>query len=42
MHVLFVEDGEMDKKEFLATWKEIPSTNEVQYTISNVQHNAGT
>ncbi|XP_041347409.1 AP-1 complex subunit beta-1-like [Gigantopelta aegis] len=42
MHVLFVEDGEMDKKEFLATWKEIPSTNEVQYTINNVQHNADT
>ncbi|XP_046361514.1 AP-1 complex subunit beta-1-like [Haliotis cracherodii] len=42
LHVLFVEDGEMDKKEFLATWKEIPSTNEVQYTINNVQHNADT
>ncbi|XP_060081301.1 AP-1 complex subunit beta-1-like [Ylistrum balloti] len=42
MHVLFVEDGEMDKRVFLATWKDIPATNEVQSTISNVQHNADT
>lgn len=42
MHVLFVDDGEMDKRVFLATWKDIPSTNEVQSTITNVQHNAGT
>ncbi|KAH3883522.1 hypothetical protein DPMN_007518 [Dreissena polymorpha] len=41
LHVLFTEDGEMDKKVFLATWKDIPSQNEVQYTINNVQHNAG-
>ncbi|RUS70316.1 hypothetical protein EGW08_021922 [Elysia chlorotica] len=42
MHVLFVEEGEMDKKDFLASWKEIPAQNEVQSTISNVQHNADT
>lgn len=30
MHVLFVEDGQMDRKVFLAMWKDIPSTNEVQ------------
>ncbi|XP_064620297.1 AP-1 complex subunit beta-1-like [Lineus longissimus] len=42
MHVLFVEDGNMDKKVFLTTWKEIPTTNEVQCTISNVQHCAET
>ncbi|XP_052216549.1 AP-1 complex subunit beta-1-like [Dreissena polymorpha] len=42
LHVLFTEDGEMDKKVFLATWKDIPSQNEVQYTINNVQHNADT
>ncbi|PVD33080.1 hypothetical protein C0Q70_08529 [Pomacea canaliculata] len=42
MHVFFTEDGEMDKKEFLASWKEIPVSNEVQYTIRDVQHNADT
>ncbi|WAR01329.1 AP1B1-like protein [Mya arenaria] len=42
LHVLFMEDGEMDKKIFLATWKDIPSPNEVQYTINNVPHNADT
>ena len=41
MHVFFVEDGEMDKRVFLATWKDIPAQNEVQHTINNVQHNAG-
>ena len=41
LHVLFTEDGEMDKRIFLATWKDIPAQNEVQYTIENVQHNAG-
>lgn len=42
MHMVFMEDGEMDKKEFLASWKEIPTTNEVQYVINDVQHNADT
>lgn len=41
LHVLFMEDGEMDKKIFLSTWKDIPAQNEMQYTINNVQHNAG-
>ena len=41
MHVLFVEDGEMDKRVFLATWKDIAASNEVQYEIKDVQHNAG-
>jgi len=41
MHVLFTEDGEMDKRVFLATWKDIPVQNEVQYELGNVQHNAG-
>ena len=41
LHVLFVDDGEMEKRTFLATWKDIPSTNEVQYEIRQVQHNAG-
>jgi hypothetical protein len=42
MHVLFAEDGEMDKRIFLATWKDIPVQNEVQYDIRDVQHNADT
>ena len=41
MQALFVEDGEMDKRVFLATWKDIPAQNEVQYEIRDVQHNAG-
>ena len=41
MHILFVEDGEMDKRVFLATWKDIPAPNEVQYEIHNVEHTAG-
>ncbi|XP_065222686.1 AP-1 complex subunit beta-1 isoform X1 [Planococcus citri] len=40
MHVFFMEDGEMDKRLFLNTWKDIPSQNEVQYTIRNVPCNA--
>ncbi|KAK6640713.1 AP-1 complex subunit beta-1 [Polyplax serrata] len=40
MNVFFVEDGEMDKRVFLSTWKDIPSQNEVQYTLSNVTLNA--
>jgi len=42
MHVLFTEDGEMEKRVFLATWKDIPAQNEVQSTITNVEHSAGT
>ncbi len=41
MHVLFVEDGEMDKRIFLATWKDIPAQNEVQHEIKDVQHSGG-
>lgn len=42
LHILFTEDGEMDKRVFLATWKDIPSANEYQTDIDNVQHNADT
>ncbi len=31
----------MEKKVFLATWKDIPAQNEVQFTIENVECNAG-
>ncbi len=40
-HVFFTEDGNMEKKVFLATWKDIPAQNEVQFTIENVECNAG-
>lgn len=40
MNVFFTEDGQMDKRVFLATWKDIPAQNEVQYTLTNVQGNA--
>ncbi|XP_065663309.1 AP-1 complex subunit beta-1 isoform X2 [Hydra vulgaris] len=29
-HILFVEDGQMERKLFLGTWKDIPQTSEVQ------------
>ena len=41
MHVLFSEDGEMEKRVFLATWKDIPAQNEVQSTVTNVDHSGG-
>jgi len=40
MHVFFAEDGQMEKKVFLATWKDIPAQNEVQYTVQNCECNA--
>ena len=41
LHVFFCEDGAMDKRIFLSTWKEIPSDNEVQFNIESVQLSAG-
>jgi len=37
LHIFFAEDGAMEKKTFLATWKDIPATNEMQFTIENVE-----
>lgn len=37
---LFTEDGQLDKRVFLSTWKEIPAANEVQYSISGIVGNA--
>jgi len=37
LHIFFTEDGAMEKKTFLATWKDIPAANELQYTIENVE-----
>ncbi|XP_034230558.1 AP-1 complex subunit beta-1 [Thrips palmi] len=39
MNVYFCEDGQMDKRVFLNTWKEIPAQNEVQFTLTDVQCN---
>ncbi|XP_052739024.1 AP-1 complex subunit beta-1 [Bicyclus anynana] len=41
-HVLFTDDGQLDKRVFLTTWKEIPAANEVQHTIQNVIGTADT
>lgn len=41
MNVFFVEDGQMDKRVFLTTWKDIPAENEVQFTLKNVLCNTG-
>ncbi|KAK4318904.1 hypothetical protein Pmani_010117 [Petrolisthes manimaculis] len=39
MHIFFTEDGAMEKRVFLATWKDIPSQNEVQFSIENINMN---
>ena len=41
MHVFFTEEGNMEKKVYLATWKDIPSQNEVKFTLENIECNAG-
>ncbi|CAH0713663.1 unnamed protein product, partial [Brenthis ino] len=41
-HVLFTEDGQLDKRVFLTTWKEIPAANEVQHSIPGVLGSADT
>lgn len=41
MHIFFTDDGAMEKRVFLATWKDIPSQNEVQFSIENINMNAG-
>ena len=40
-HVYFSEDGNMEKKVFLATWKDIPAQNEIQFSIEGTECNAG-
>jgi len=37
LHIFFSEDGAMEKKTFLNTWKDIPAANEIQHTIENVE-----
>ena len=35
LNVYFEESGQMDKRDFLQLWKEIPEQNELQFTIQN-------
>lgn len=40
--IYFSDKGQMEKREFLDMWKEIPEQNELQFTIQNPQGlNAG-
>ncbi|XP_050068509.1 AP-1 complex subunit beta-1 isoform X1 [Anopheles maculipalpis] len=41
-NVLFVEDGQLDKRVFLTTWKEIPAANEIQYNLHGIVGTADT
>ncbi|EFA04983.2 AP-2 complex subunit beta-like Protein [Tribolium castaneum] len=40
IQVLFIEDGTLDKRVFLTTWRDIPSANEVQYTLNDLKGNS--
>ncbi|XP_014390251.1 PREDICTED: AP-2 complex subunit beta [Myotis brandtii] len=42
LNVLFVEDGKMERQVFLATWKDIPNENELQFQIKECHLNADT
>uniref|UniRef100_A0A673JFH3 AP complex subunit beta n=1 Tax=Sinocyclocheilus rhinocerous TaxID=307959 RepID=A0A673JFH3_9TELE len=42
LSVFFVEDGKMERQVFLATWKDIPNENELQYQIKDCHLNADT
>ncbi|XP_058825585.1 AP-1 complex subunit beta-1 isoform X2 [Topomyia yanbarensis] len=41
-NALFVEDGQLDKRVFLTTWKEIPAANEIQYNLHGISGTADT
>ncbi|NXP62248.1 AP1B1 protein, partial [Chloropsis cyanopogon] len=40
LHILFVEDGKMERQTFLSTWKDIPNENETQFQIKDCSLNA--
>ncbi|CAH2294997.1 AP-1 complex subunit beta-1 isoform X2 [Pelobates cultripes] len=40
LHILFAEDGKMERQMFLATWKEIPNENEAQFQIRDCPLNS--
>ncbi|KAM9371656.1 AP-1 complex subunit beta-1 isoform 7-T7 [Phaethornis superciliosus] len=42
LHILFVEDGKMERRTFLATWKDIPNENEAQFQIKDCSLSADT
>uniref|UniRef100_A0A667X1L4 AP complex subunit beta n=1 Tax=Myripristis murdjan TaxID=586833 RepID=A0A667X1L4_9TELE len=42
LNIFFVEDGKMERQVFLATWKDIPNENELQYQIKDCHLNADT
>lgn len=35
LNVYFDESGQMDKRDFLQLWKEIPEQNELQFSVLN-------
>lgn len=35
LYVFFDENGQMDKRDFLQLWKEIPEQNEIQFSLTN-------
>uniref|UniRef100_A0A8C7ZM40 AP complex subunit beta n=1 Tax=Oryzias sinensis TaxID=183150 RepID=A0A8C7ZM40_9TELE len=39
LNIFFVEDGKMERQVFLATWKDIPNENELQYQIKDCHLN---
>ncbi|VDL94714.1 unnamed protein product [Schistocephalus solidus] len=42
IHVLFMEDGNMEKRVFLATWKDIPAESEKQFSDQTLTLDADT
>ncbi|XP_072921813.1 AP-1 complex subunit beta-1 isoform X4 [Hemitrygon akajei] len=40
INILFLEEGKLDRQIFLATWKDIPNENEVQFQIKDCHLNA--
>ncbi|MFH4974034.1 hypothetical protein AB6A40_000743 [Gnathostoma spinigerum] len=38
LHMYFDEHGQMDKRDFLQMWKDIPEQNEFQFTINNANN----
>uniref|UniRef100_A0A1I8GR23 AP complex subunit beta n=1 Tax=Macrostomum lignano TaxID=282301 RepID=A0A1I8GR23_9PLAT len=42
MYALFTEEGDMDKRVFLSTWKDIPPENETQFNLGSYAHDADT
>ena len=41
LHILMIDEGEIEKRVFLSTWKDIPGEYEVQYKLTGIRVNAG-